>query len=167
MTDADADSAPETESKQAWSMPRKVPNKRVCAFLVDMFCLVVIEVVLALILVETFWILDVAYLLIRDAMFEGASIGKSLVGLRVLNAAGKPCTLLQSILRNVIFLLPLTVFIEYIVMRSSWRERRLGDFVAKTSVIDLHPERSERLFLSISIALVIFFAILAGLYYKS
>ena len=166
MTDADVDSAPEVKSKQAWSMPQKVPNKRVCAFLVDMFSLVVIEAVLALILRETFWILDIAYLLIRDALFEGSSIGKSLVGLRVLNAAGKPCTLTQSILRNLIFLLPLTVVVEYIVMRSSYRERRLGDFVAKTRVIDLNPERPERLFLMISIALVIFFAVILGLYYK-
>src|SRR4030042_2599787 len=45
-----------------------------------------------------------AYLLIGDGLFEGRSLGKKLIGLRVVSIyTEKPCSFSDSILRNRVF----------------------------------------------------------------
>ena len=117
-----------------------------------MYCLATVEF---LIFAEIAWIIDVAYLLLRDALFQGRSIGKYIVGLWVVQADGQPCTVVRSALRNVIFLLPMSFLVEYVVMRFSREERRLGDLLAKTKVIDLRPQQADGQFLLISLAIII------------
>ena len=168
MTNANPYEAPESELEQApaeqkTTNKKKVPNKRVCAFLVDMLCLVSIEAILGIIVAEIVWVLDAAYLLLRDALFQGRSIGKYFVGLQVVNASGEPCTLLRSAVRNAIFLLPIIIIIEYVVMRFSPQERRLGDLIAKTTVLDLRPDRSDTLFMLLSIVVIVVFLIVGGI----
>jgi len=95
----------------------------------------------------------VSYLLISDGLFEGRSIGKVLVGLRVISAAHEgPCSVRESIVRNAplgvaLLLLKLPwigwiIFvgvsaIEFLILLGSKEGKRLGDELAKTSVIEL------------------------------
>lgn len=58
-------------------------------------------------------------LLSRDFFFEGRGVGKNLMGLQVVDAAtGAPCTLMQSIQRNIILFAPfLLLQVLGVVMR--------------------------------------------------
>jgi uncharacterized RDD family membrane protein YckC len=98
------------------------------------------------------------YLLIGDALFDGQSLGKKLVGLRVVSAdTHQPCTLRDSILRNSIFgigyfvswifwlgwiLIAVTAALEFIILLGSSEKMRIGDEIAKTLVID-SPQRKR------------------------
>jgi uncharacterized RDD family membrane protein YckC len=92
-----------------------------------------------------------AYLLIGDGLFDGRSLGKKLIGLRVVSAdTGEPCSFRDSILRNSIFgigyllyLIPwlgwifivIVIVFEFIVLLGSKDGMRLGDEIAKTKVV--------------------------------
>ncbi len=92
-----------------------------------------------------------AYLLIGDGLFQGRSLGKKLIGLRVVSAdTDKPCSFRDSILRNSVFgigyllyLIPWLgwIFIvivcafEFIILLGSKDGMRLGDEIAKTKVV--------------------------------
>lgn len=72
------------------------------------------------------------YFLLSDALPNGQSVGKKLLGLRVVNSKSmKPCSILQSFLRNVTF--PLGIFDWAFIFFGS--HRRLGDFLASTIVV--------------------------------
>ena len=91
-----------------------------------------------------------AYLLIGDGLFDGRSIGKKIIGLRVVSAdTDKPCSFRDSILRNSIFGIGYLLFkipwfgwifivivtvLEFIVLLGSKDGMRLGDEIAKTRV---------------------------------
>jgi uncharacterized RDD family membrane protein YckC len=102
------------------------------------------------------------YMLIADGFFDGRSVGKKLVGLRVVlsdpSVEGRRCTFRQSLIRNlpyaaVVFLanipivglfiiLPLGVFFLAVEAYFVWaddRGVRVGDIYAGTQVIDDHP----------------------------
>lgn len=100
-----------------------------------------------------------AYLLIGDGLFDGRSLGKKLIGLKVVSAdTQKPCTFRDSILRNSIlgvgflfynilwfgwiFLVIVAVF-EFIILLGSKNDMRLGDEIAKTIVIDSPQIKQE------------------------
>ena len=93
-----------------------------------------------------------AYLLIGDGFFDGRSVGKKLIGLRVISAdTYSPCTFRDSVLRNStlalgyflfhtlwfgwVFIL-LVIVLEFIVLLGSRNGMRIGDEIAKTLVID-------------------------------
>jgi len=92
-----------------------------------------------------------AYLLIGDGLFDGRSVGKKIIGLRVVSEdTGKPCSFRDSILRNSIFgigyllykipwfgwifIVIVTVF-EFVILLGSKDGSRLGDEIAKTKVV--------------------------------
>ena len=81
-------------------------------------------------------VLVLAYYVVTEAAF-GASIGKSVVGLRVVDRDGYAITWGQSIVRNV--LRPIDfVFVSLtaaIVVWASPRRQRLGDHAASTFVV--------------------------------
>lgn len=96
-----------------------------------------------------------SYLLISDGLFDGRSIGKRLMGLRVVSTAtGGPCFMRESILRNaplgaglLLSRLPLVgwigwIFIvivsaaEFLILLGSKEGLRIGDEIAKTMVIE-------------------------------
>jgi uncharacterized RDD family membrane protein YckC len=97
-----------------------------------------------------------SYLLISDGLFEGRSIGKVLIGLRVVSIERKePCTVKESILRNALLgagLLPyklpligslfgwifivLVCVLEFLILLGSKEGMRLGDELARTTVIE-------------------------------
>jgi uncharacterized RDD family membrane protein YckC len=92
-----------------------------------------------------------AYLLIGDGLFDGRSLGKKLIGLRVVSAeTNEPCSFIGSILRNSIFgigyllykipwlgwiFIVIVIVFEFIIMLGSKDGMRLGDEIAKTRVV--------------------------------
>ena len=132
------------------------PNKRICAFVLD---LALVEIV-TLPFSDLLGLLVYAiYFLIRDALFNGKSIGKLLVGIKVVDLDGAKFTLKKSFLRNLIFLIPVVSYIiEYVAMISSKEGRRLGDLIAKTKVEDDRPSVGDGWFLLLSIILIIIVA---------
>ncbi|MDP2168348.1 MAG: RDD family protein [Thermodesulfovibrionales bacterium] len=104
------------------------------------------------------WFAGVGYLLISDGLFEGRSLGKMLTGLRVVSAGGSPCSIRDSILRNsllgaglLLWKLPLIGWLfcgaagafEFILLLGSKEGKRLGDEIAKTSVLELVTEKES------------------------
>lgn len=93
-----------------------------------------------------------AYLLIGDGLFEGKSIGKRLLGLKVVfYKSGEACTFKASIIRNFIFaigyllmMIPLigfifpviVLFLEGMLIIGSDRGLRFGDELVKTQVVE-------------------------------
>jgi uncharacterized RDD family membrane protein YckC len=94
----------------------------------------------------------IGYILVRDGLFERQSIGKKLIGLRVVASEGtKPqAALRESIIRNVtyavsylLFLIPyagwllgpLAVGAECLAAIGDERGMRIGDLLARTMVI--------------------------------
>ena len=97
------------------------------------------------------WVAAVLYILVADGISNGASVGKRLLGLRVLSASGEPCGLKDSIMRNLMFgmgvlfwtvlhpilgwpLLAAAIGVESLVLMGSDNGRRLGDELAGTRV---------------------------------
>lgn len=94
--------------------PRVEPGKRLVALIFDSLAcymvgmvLTVLPFVVHFVTLSSAWIL---LLLVKDFPFEGRGVGKNLMGLQVVDAkTGKPCTLKQSVLRNIIILAPFAV----------------------------------------------------------
>jgi len=92
------------------------------------------------------------YLLIGDGLFDGRSLGKKLIGLRVVSVdTNTPCTFRDSILRNSILGIGLIFYkipwfgwiltaviavLEFIILLGSRDGMRFGDEIAKTAVIE-------------------------------
>ncbi len=93
-----------------------------------------------------------AYLLLGDGFFDGRSIGKKLIRIRVVSSvADTPCTFRESILRNSTFaagyflwIVPwigwifslVVAAVEFILVLGSEDGMRLGDEIAKTTVLE-------------------------------
>ena len=93
-----------------------------------------------------------AYLLLGDGFFDGRSIGKKLIKLKVVSANNDaPCSFKDSILRNstfaagyIFWLVPwvgwifflLVSALEFTLILGSKDGMRLGDEIAKTVVIE-------------------------------
>ena len=92
------------------------------------------------------------YLLLGDGFFDGRSVGKKLLRLKVLSTeTGGPCSFKDSILRNStfgvgyalwivpfigwIFIVMVSV-VEFLLVLGSKDGMRLGDEIAKTVVIE-------------------------------
>ncbi len=100
-----------------------------------------------------------AYLLIGDGLFGGRSLGKKLIGLRVISAdTNTPCTFRDSILRNSTFgigflfykirwfgwLFIMLIFVfEFIIFLGSKDRMRFGDEIAKTIVTESPQTKQE------------------------
>jgi uncharacterized RDD family membrane protein YckC len=93
-----------------------------------------------------------AYILLGDGFFDGRSLGKKLIKLKVVSAkTDTPCTFRESILRNssfaagyIFWLVPwigwiflfLVSVLEFTLVLGSKDGMRLGDEIAKTVVIE-------------------------------
>jgi len=88
-------------------------------------------------LILTF-ILIVGYFLISEAAWNGQTLGKRYVRLRVVGDQGEPLTVGQAAIRNlvrVVDFLPAFYAIGIVTMFSNSRAKRLGDFAAGTLVV--------------------------------
>ena len=101
------------------------------------------------------------YILIRDGLFDRRSIGKKLIGLRVisLEGSGPSATYRDSIIRNVpivlayfLFLIPyagwilcpLVLGMEGLTALGDRSGMRIGDLLARTQVVLDAPAREEK-----------------------
>lgn len=95
-----------------------------------------------------------AYLLLADGLFDGRSVGKKLIRIKVVSSSGGPCTFRDSIIRNgtlavgyVLALLPwigrltlpAVMAVELIFLVGSREGRRIGDELAGTTVLEDRP----------------------------
>lgn len=121
-----------------------------------------IDLILVVVAVEALpkagWLAGFGYILISDGLFEGRSIGKRLTGLRVLGNSGNPCSIKESILRNstlavgmVLWKVPFlgwlllmaVLALEFVILLGSKEGMRLGDEIAKTSVVEIAEAKEE------------------------
>lgn len=72
-------------------------------------------------------------MLFRDG-FRGRSIGKHLLGLRLLTPRGEGCGYLRSLVRNIPLVIPGWNLIEVILVLAG--KRRTGDRIGRTSVTE-------------------------------
>ncbi|MDF2630064.1 MAG: hypothetical protein K0R39_3895 [Symbiobacteriaceae bacterium] len=78
------------------------------------------------------------YKLVLEAFWNGQTVGKRVVGIRVIKANGLPVDFLQVVIRNllrVIDYLPLQYLVGTVSIVASRRGQRLGDIVAGTVVV--------------------------------
>jgi uncharacterized RDD family membrane protein YckC len=77
-----------------------------------------------------------AYALMRDALYDGRSIGKKMMGLRVINSETKtPCKTTESLIRNISLMIPLFGVVDGFMVFIDEKHLRFGDKWAKTEVI--------------------------------
>lgn len=97
-----------------------------------------------LVLGTLFWV----YFVINEMIFDGSSIGKRMLGLRVIKDNGTPIDLVDSLTRNFvryIDLLPGTCLVGFIVMMLNDQSKRLGDYAAGTLVVRVRSVQLDRL----------------------
>lgn len=84
------------------------------------------------------FLLEWAYFVVFETLWNGQSPGKRMLKLRVVNAEGRPLGFVDSVLRNVLRaadFLPMFYVVGFVVVASDSRFRRLGDFVGGTLVV--------------------------------
>lgn len=120
---------------------------RIAAFLVDALSIAIILVLPASIIsyamtwaatpkgIQIVWWAALATLMVamlfRDG-FRGRSIGKQLLGLRLITPRGEHCGYGRSVVRNLPLLLPVWNLIEVILILAG--KPRTGDRIARTTV---------------------------------
>lgn len=130
---------------------------RLIAKAIDLF----IVTILAVIFYPLGLILAIGYLALSDSLQEGQSVGKKLMGFAVISLEdGKACTVKQSIIRNLPFLIPMCfaviplwgwifcsilavplIILEMYLLFRLDSGHRLGDVMADTTVVSNDPDR--------------------------
>ncbi|OIP33870.1 MAG: hypothetical protein AUK27_09105 [Deltaproteobacteria bacterium CG2_30_66_27] len=86
--------------------------------------------------------LAMLYIVFRDGLFGGQSIGKKILGIHVVHMDGRSISFVDSSFRNVMFifypiyaLTAAVIVVEALVSLRDPQRRRLGDRIAKTCVV--------------------------------
>lgn len=83
--------------------------------------------------------LAMLYILFRDGLFSGQSIGKKVMGIQVVHEDGRPVHFVDSSFRNVLFLFyvvfPAAIVLETIALLRNPEHKRIGDRIARTRVV--------------------------------
>lgn len=135
------------------------PNKRVCAFIIDISLASCFGILLSVVfqMKAAYWIFWLAYMFLKD-YFNGQSAGKFLVGIQVRDEEGALPSIVKVIIRNLFLIIPLMPVVEYWVALKNKEGRRAGDKVAKTRVHDLRPKIKDIVFLWFSVLFAVIFA---------
>ncbi|HHY83055.1 MAG TPA: RDD family protein [Clostridiales bacterium] len=99
-------------------------------------------------------LIGAAYMLVKDGLFEGQSLGKKVMKLQVVELSGKKADFMVSIKRNAIFAIPsliaiipiigwiiggilslIVAIIEIVTVLNDPKGRRMGDKWANSQVI--------------------------------
>ena len=132
---------------------------RLIAKLIDLF----IVLMLSVLLYPLGIILSIIYISIADSLMHGQSVGKKLIGFSVLSLIdGTPCSIKQSIIRNLPIAVPLffaiiplwgwifsfliaipLISLELYLLFKLDSGHRLGDVMADTTVIGNDPKRED------------------------
>ncbi|MEC0227369.1 RDD family protein [Paenibacillus alba] len=93
-------------------------------------------------------LLNLGYFICTEAFMGGQTVGKRLLGLRVLQNNGQSATMLSILIRNLFRLLdmmPSFYFLGAVCIMFSAKDKRIGDMVAGTIVvIEARFERVKR-----------------------
>lgn len=92
-------------------------------------------------------VLPFAYFVLFEAFWNGQTLGKRLVGIRVIRDEGAPIDFVAAAARNLIRtldVLPPALAVDVLVMLLSSKGQRLGDLVAGTVVVKASLERDFR-----------------------
>ncbi len=116
--DSDQQQQPSDPDQPAVQPARIELGKRMVAIVIDIFvCYMVAAAVSLIPFIRDFLQLQAVMIITfvcRDYLFEGRGIGKNLMGFQVVDLnTGQPCSLLQSVERNIVIVAPyvvLTVF---------------------------------------------------------
>ncbi len=86
--------------------------------------------------------LNVAYFFVQEAVW-GCTIGKRLVGIRVVGVDGAPLSVGRAFLRNALRLLDaysVTLLVGLASIAVTRRKQRVGDLIARTVVVQANPD---------------------------
>ncbi|KMK75065.1 RDD family protein [Alkalihalobacillus pseudalcaliphilus] len=144
-------------------------GSRSLAFMIDQLLLWVVNIVLALfffyvfldwgaslllansiswplaILVLVLFLINSGYFIIYEYVSGGRTLGKKIIGIRVIQENGHSITLLSSFIRNFLRLvdqLPAAYFVGIVLIFLHSKHKRLGDIVGGTIVV--HERRTKR-----------------------
>lgn len=81
------------------------------------------------------------YFILTEILMNGQTIGKKLLGLRVIRENGAPISLVQSLIRNILKLSVDLTGIGVIMIMFSKKCKRIGDMASSTIVIAEDPRR--------------------------
>jgi uncharacterized RDD family membrane protein YckC len=84
------------------------------------------------------FLVSMGYFLLLEGLWDGYTLGKKLMGIKVVKEDGSECGLGASILRNllrIIDYLPFYYLLGFIVMAMSDKRQRVGDRAAGTVVV--------------------------------
>ncbi|WP_096272985.1 RDD family protein [Paucisalibacillus globulus] len=102
-----------------------------------------VPVAVAIILV---FIINWGYFFVAEFFFGGKTLGKKLIGIRVIQENGHSITLLSSLIRNllrIIDMLPTSYFLGMVFIFFHSKHKRLGDMVAGTIVVHERAAKKE------------------------
>jgi uncharacterized RDD family membrane protein YckC len=103
--------------------------------------------ILAIALLTSF-IVYTGYFVFFEVIWQGQTFGKRLVKIRVIRDDGKPVGLAQSTLRALLRPIDDTLFLGAFLIFFSRREKRLGDMVAGTLVVQVAGSEKKKLDIS-------------------
>lgn len=126
-------------------LPPADPETRLLAAAIDLILYLVPILILPKILIIPKagwigWFLASTYLLTKDSLFFGQSMGKRIMNLQVIRIdTGHPAGFKDSVIRNFVFLVPylniLMVLVEGVLALTEDQGQRFGDRVAGTRVV--------------------------------
>ena len=102
------------------------------------------SVLAALIVVALYLVVPFAYWVVPETVWNGQTIGKRIVGIRVLRDDGSPVGFIAVVTRallRILDLIPLLLPVDLVLIVASRKGQRLGDFVAGTVVVKARVER--------------------------
>lgn len=112
---------------------------RSLAFMIDLIVYIALFFGLAAVSHFLATFLSMLYIVFRDGIFAGQSIGKKVMGIQVVHTDGRPISLVDSSFRNVLFLFyvlfPVAIAVEAVALLRNPEHRRIGDRIASTRVV--------------------------------
>ena len=138
---------------------RTAKFSRLIAKAIDLF----IAMILAILQYPFSLLLALVYIALKDSLYGGQSVGKKLIGFAVISLEdGKPCSVKQSIIRNLPILIPLAfaiippwgilvffilivplLLLEVYLLFKLDSGHRLGDVMADTTVMGNDSNRVD------------------------
>ncbi len=124
------------DTRQTVDTQLAFPRTRIAAWLVDS----VVTLGLGIVFGGLGWLAGTGYWLLRDGLFNGQSIGKRLMRLRVIVASdGHSCTFGESAVRNVLWVIPVMNAVTaltglYYLLHDS-QGHHWGDRLARSTVV--------------------------------
>jgi uncharacterized RDD family membrane protein YckC len=102
--------------------------------------------VLAVLVLGVF-VIYYGYFALFESIWNGQTPGKRLVGLRVIHASGRPVSVFEAVLRNVVRIadqMPGIYAVGIVTVFVTERSQRLGDLAAGTVVVHEHTVESPQ-----------------------